>query len=407
MKIGAFAEKFNTKKSTIRYYTELNLLIPDKSQTYPNYNASCINDMTNILELKNMGFSIEEIMQIKVHERFQIHMTADGISEVANLLNKKIDFHLESIKEHNEKIQHIETYKNTLKPKSIIKELGLPFRGLDFLMCPVCHEAYAMSKAVIKNNFIFEGDLQCQCDQKYTIHNGIINFTHDDIHTFERKSSSLETTRHLRNSHMAAIKSTGSAIKKDIKKWQHEKGILFINADVDILMMDLDKLFLDTGIYIFCSYDYPCLAELKVKLEQAHHQGNFVFIYFNKLIPVSKEIPYLIDNVGNMLDFALKKDNGYGIQQFKHIVNNKSHWLCIHLNVNRSIVAANKKIYSFLDISNYKSHLNAIGMTCIEESQIVSLEYMEGLVPEFPSMGKQNLTKMSFKTSSNLNHSTV
>ncbi len=64
IKIGDFANLFNVSIKTVRYYESMGLLIPkyvDIYTGYRYYDEDNIYTMQDILSLKNMGFSLEEI----------------------------------------------------------------------------------------------------------------------------------------------------------------------------------------------------------------------------------------------------------------------------------------------------------------------------------------------------------
>lgn len=64
LKIGEFANIFNISIKTVRFYEEKELFKPfyiDKYSGYRYYNEKNIDEMSRILYLKNLGFSLEEI----------------------------------------------------------------------------------------------------------------------------------------------------------------------------------------------------------------------------------------------------------------------------------------------------------------------------------------------------------
>ena len=65
LKIGEFAKLFDVSIKTIRFYEEKNLLKPtyiDEFSGYRYYDENNIEVMKNILYLKDLGFSLEEII---------------------------------------------------------------------------------------------------------------------------------------------------------------------------------------------------------------------------------------------------------------------------------------------------------------------------------------------------------
>ena len=71
MKIGEFAKNFNLTKETIRFYTQQQMLLPHKRRHYYDYNKECEKDITDILQLKEMGFSISEIKEMLNYQRIK------------------------------------------------------------------------------------------------------------------------------------------------------------------------------------------------------------------------------------------------------------------------------------------------------------------------------------------------
>lgn len=64
IKIGDFAKLFDVSVKTVRFYEEKGLLIPDYVDIYSGYryyNEKNIEEMTVILNLKDLGFSLDEI----------------------------------------------------------------------------------------------------------------------------------------------------------------------------------------------------------------------------------------------------------------------------------------------------------------------------------------------------------
>lgn len=65
-KIGDFSKLVDVSISTLRYYDEINLLTPDNVDVYTGYryySKQKIIDITVIKELKQIGFSLEEIKE--------------------------------------------------------------------------------------------------------------------------------------------------------------------------------------------------------------------------------------------------------------------------------------------------------------------------------------------------------
>ena len=67
LKIGDFSKFSRVSVKTLRYYDEIGLLKPisvDQFTGYRYYSAEQISQLTRIVGLKNLGLSLEEIIQI-------------------------------------------------------------------------------------------------------------------------------------------------------------------------------------------------------------------------------------------------------------------------------------------------------------------------------------------------------
>lgn len=328
MKIGAFAKKYQLNKTTIRYYTELNLLLPNTEGTYPDYDEQCEGDLEDILRFKEMGFSIEEIMTLKSKERFYIGLDGQRQEMLQDFLKEKILEHRHRIDDLNDKIQCIEDYKINTSNHIEKKRLGLSISALPFLICPKCKELLTIQNAHIVEGQILSGNLNSGCGQNFVISNGIIHqITADQqaVSGYDVNSNNIDA---LDNQHFAVIKNTGTAFHSVFREWAHEKGVLFINADTDIFMMGSQHEFRPEGIYLFASYSKKALYLTKEKLEKYEVVGHFVFVLYEDMLPFGSNIQYGVDIGGALLDKSLKYP-GYALDKMKMYLENVEEMLYI------------------------------------------------------------------------------
>jgi len=106
MKINGFAKIYDLKKTAIRYYTSVNLLNPKSTGEYLNYDA-CHDEMKYILKYKDMGFSIDEIANLKETETSMVQGNDYAAEKVRSLLIDKI-FEIETnIKNEEAKLKDL------------------------------------------------------------------------------------------------------------------------------------------------------------------------------------------------------------------------------------------------------------------------------------------------------------
>jgi len=179
MRIGEFAKKYQLKKETVRYYTDLRLLTPVKYRTLYDYGESCEREIELILELKALGFSLREIEVFLTKKRFS---TKD--SEQFNQYS--LDFFQEKRKEVQSKKKQLDDMINKLNnkidtiienEKTIVnKTFGLPLPFANELYCPRCRKRLALKDGKVEDSKIVEGQLRCDCGYSAAISDGILIF---------------------------------------------------------------------------------------------------------------------------------------------------------------------------------------------------------------------------------------
>ena len=114
LKIGEFAKLFNVTIKTIRFYEEKELLQPcyiDKYSGYRYYNEENIKQMNEILYLKKLGFSLEEIK--KYDEK---------------LVKNKIEEYQEKIIQYTSNINILKDIDNTSPKGEEVKKTKKKFK---------------------------------------------------------------------------------------------------------------------------------------------------------------------------------------------------------------------------------------------------------------------------------------
>lgn len=125
-KIGEFSKLTNVPIKTLRYYDEINLFKPqeiDLFSGYRYYSKEQIEDLMVILNLKDVGFSLEEIKKYKNNysDELMLKKKAELMFEQEILENKikKLDYLRSKIKNKriiingtvNEEIKRLEKWR--------------------------------------------------------------------------------------------------------------------------------------------------------------------------------------------------------------------------------------------------------------------------------------------------------
>ncbi|MCH4889815.1 MerR family transcriptional regulator [Acidaminobacter sp. JC074] len=391
MKIGAFSQKFDTKKSTIRYYTDIHLLIPKTSGTYPDYDESCIKDMEDIVMLKEFGFNIEEIQRYKTLERFYYNTNHQVLKD---MIHQKVSEHKLSLKKIENQIHDMEDYMDTINTNKTHAKLGLHFSMLNELKCPECKSLFQVENASLVNQVILSGNLKCNCGSIYEIVDGII-LTSNNMSDINKVSHNddVDKVNFFNNTHHALMKKAGQMISDKLSMYDHRNGILFINADLDVLIMDLKKIFKSDGKYYMCSSSLSGLISLKHHMEALNLKGNIVFIYEKDLYPLNMKADVMIDNAGNLMDLLAGVPLGHQYNTNADNITCKS-LILLHMYSNEKV---DVKSLPYISEKPYLDVIENVGFELINSKEIGVFDLADGLILDIENIKKLNMTYKFFQ----------
>ncbi|RCW58722.1 MerR family transcriptional regulator [Halanaerobium sp. ST460_2HS_T2] len=185
MKIREFSNKFDLSYDTIRYYMKLKLINPHKNGGHYEFNNEDQEDMEEILKLKEMEFSLEEIKEILSFKRIGRLSNYQKNSYYQNLYHRKLDSLERRIIELKDAKNALHSHLKKLKSANNDRrnDLSLNLNLLSLFACPACGSDLTLTAEKIENNRIHLGSLNCSCGEKILIEDGII-YTKD---VYERK----------------------------------------------------------------------------------------------------------------------------------------------------------------------------------------------------------------------------
>ena len=103
LRIGAFCKKFGVSASTVRYYIHYGILIPETRNGQFLFSKSCVQDMAQIMELKELQFSLEEIHSLLTLRRKFNLAKKEGADSYLHLLNRQKERLTERLEKTNSK----------------------------------------------------------------------------------------------------------------------------------------------------------------------------------------------------------------------------------------------------------------------------------------------------------------
>lgn len=319
MKIGEFSKINKISIETVRHYIDLGLIIPYKNGAQYEFNEKCQKELENILELKSLSFTLNEIKSIFVYET----LGKLSVTEKNNILH---DIFTLKQKEINKKINELVEIDNKLiKQIKDINEievkrnfnLGIDIKNLNLLSCIVCGGNLYLEEGNIKDNYILDGKLKCFCGKGYSLKSGILI-----VDEYLEKSSN-EIYNNIIEDY---IKETDENYILNVRKgldWTcnklcqinfSDKVILEIGTGLGFLLRNLYNDLDNSSIYIAIDNNIGKHIYLKSLIERSDLKKNIMFICTDfKYIPIkAKSIDLFLDYGGSsnywfeQNDFSIK-----------------------------------------------------------------------------------------------------
>lgn len=166
MRIGELSKQSGVPISTIRYYIQTGLLVPDSGNSQYVFDERDTQSLQRITQLKSWGLSLDNVHSILSMNRISGGVEKESYEECIELLRKhqkdlqsKCDLYQRYIKEIDEVIVPLQTKADALKnEKKIPHNTGVPVQALRLLCCPHCGNSLQISNADIDSNFLYKAN---------------------------------------------------------------------------------------------------------------------------------------------------------------------------------------------------------------------------------------------------------
>ncbi|GIN97538.1 hypothetical protein J6TS1_34080 [Siminovitchia terrae] len=302
MLIGKFAQKYNVKTDTIRYYMELGLLIPKKRNHYYVFDKMCEEDMEIISELKKYRFSLQEIHKFLSFKRVTLLSNKEDYTFLTQMLEEKKEELNEEVRSITYSIRDIDEKVQELNLMHTIagEEKGMPFDFLPMLYCPSCQTSLDLRNASTRGQQIFMGELFCSCGYKAQIHEGIVITEHLNKESFNPHYIYDKEMLKIIQSSFISLSEKASLWVKEHLISENLTNKVIVETHIDTYVF-LNKYIseLDKGaFYIFSGSTMPMLKMLKMKIEQTDPGLKILYLLNSGLdLPIKHHaIDYVIDS---------------------------------------------------------------------------------------------------------------
>lgn len=175
MKIGEFASSNNISLDTVRHYVDLGLLLPEKSGAQFTYDERCARDLVEILELKEMGFTLNEVKSIFTFKRLgrlTSYQENPAYQDIYKNRHHQLTARLDELQKSKDKLENRLMEFDRENTGSC--RHGFDFKKLGLFCCPGCGCELALLDARITGNLITDAQLGCKCGKEHHIESGIL-----------------------------------------------------------------------------------------------------------------------------------------------------------------------------------------------------------------------------------------
>lgn len=225
MRIGEISQRTGVSISTIRYYIQLGLLVPDRCTSQYQFNDEDLVILELIAELKKWGFSLEEIYRLVSLRRFSGGVEPEDQADCIALLIKHQKKLQTICVQYQKYIEEIDTYIEKLnqgcdrqRSTGYIKvHTGVPIQTLGILCCPHCQSSLQINNANMNSNYIFDGILCCKCGYSAEIRNGIVYSLCEQTYPFDKADIDRSLYRSSPNELVSLIQKSYNWMSLQIK----------------------------------------------------------------------------------------------------------------------------------------------------------------------------------------------
>lgn len=176
MKIGAFAKQNQVTVDTIRHYIKMELLIPQKSDKQYEFDRQCQQDFDDILLLKGLGFTLQEIKDLFVVRHLGKMTPFEHDEYYKNRFREKaqrITSEIERLGGEKSRLE-AELRKLDTENEREPSKTGIRLEWLNYLACDRCGSPLVLHQASVEENMVMSGKLRCGCGNEYRVRDGIL-----------------------------------------------------------------------------------------------------------------------------------------------------------------------------------------------------------------------------------------
>lgn len=284
MKIGRFASGNNISIDAVRHYMALGLIIPQKGSGQYDFDDKCQSDLDELLSLKAMGFSLNEIkavFNLKRFGRFSPYRETDFYRDI--FLNKRIEL--------SDRINALLDMKKGLEAR--LEELpakegagavhtGIDISRLSIFACAKCGGGLTLNASHVADSQVMKGALLCKCGEAYAIHDGILAAEGGSCRGGGEEAACDLITNYVRATDEEYLHNVYTGLEWHRKRLDTAglsgKTLLELGTGLGFFLRHVLGELPGDSLYIAVDRDYSAHRLLKSMLNSEGLGGNIIFI---------------------------------------------------------------------------------------------------------------------------------
>ncbi len=364
MKIGEFAKIFDAPVDTIRYYIDNGMLLPEKMHGQYRFDDRCVEDMNSIRELKKMKFTINEIKKLISLQRLTNLIEEENLKYYASFFEEKKEELLEDKKSIEESIKSIEEKLGDIEKKrnKLSTHIGIPLHFFNYLYCPKCQQNLKLFKAVVDGNYIYNGELKCECGYTAEISDGIIitqSARSDESPVIEPGKNSVED--YLKKTDTLFISFIQKSIDWILKRMNFKdiknKTILELGTGKGFVLNQMISKMDSSNAFVASDVNYSRLKTTKKTIERSGIKKPYIFIASNlSELPLKRGSVDIVLDIFGTTNHTFKNDY-FPVTYVSEYLKKEGIWYgtYIYLKGGSQLVSDYRKNSKFYVLENIKS----------------------------------------------------
>ncbi|MDD3253626.1 MAG: MerR family transcriptional regulator [Lachnospiraceae bacterium] len=306
MKIGEFSRLHHVSIDTVRFYVNEGLLVPIKDGYHYQFDQQCSTDFLNIMLLKEVGFSLQEIKFLILSEQISKYALSEQIDKYWGIFSKKHEEITASIDRLNRARNFIEEKLESFssRPPARQTAMGISLSLLPLLACPHCQSHLLLQSNRIDMGMVITGEFTCpDCGYSLQVKDGILiaDSTEEILNSYSSYDNFItEADPNLMLSILQNVKWMKPYLYQSPCKM---KVILELGSGFGFFLRGTYEMIPDDALYIAVDCDIRRHLFLQKALQNCSCRKNIILICCNfENIPIKK------NSVDQLIDFGATTD---------------------------------------------------------------------------------------------------